>query len=418
MNNFEDQLKQYVAKKVSAYESDKLLPLMMPTFGPDEILEAFDSMVSLQVTMGKKVKKIEMEFARYLNIEYATMVNSGSSANLLALSVLSNQTIPNHIKPGDEIIVPAVTWSTSIFPIINIGAIPLLADVDEDYQISTESIKELISPRTKAIVPVHLLGNVCDMRAVIDVAQDHKLFVLEDCCEAMGSEFEGKKVGTFGDFASFSSYFSHHITTVEGGFLCTNKLEYADLSRILRAHGYVRDSLKKDEHITKYPDIDPRFLFVNIGYNFRATDIQASFGLHQIKKLDGFIERRIRIGRKLTQALSKYSEYLVLPQEKTNTKHSWFVFPIRVKTHAPFEKNDLVRHLEKNGIETRPIVCGNFAEQPAMRLFKHRKGNLKHAEDIMRNGFYIGVHPFIGEDKLKQIIEVFDVFFVKLKSNR
>ncbi|MGV8085034.1 MAG: DegT/DnrJ/EryC1/StrS family aminotransferase [Candidatus Bilamarchaeum sp.] len=411
--SIKNEIEKYVQEKCSSYTSSKLLPLMMPTFGSDEILEAFDSMVNMQITMGKKVHEFESQFSNYLGVKHSAMVNSGSSANLLALSVLSNPQVPNHIKPGDEILVPAVTWSTSIFPIINIGAIPVLIDVDEDYQIDIEKMKEEITPKTRGIVAVHLLGNVCEMDPLMEVAQDHKLFVVEDSCEAMGSEYKGKKVGTFGDFSTFSSYFSHHITTSEGGFICTNNFEYANLARILRAHGYVRDSLKKEEYISQYSDIDPRFLFVNLGYNFRATDIQAAFGLHQIKKLESFIKIRTNIGRKLAAGLSKYSQYLLLPREKPNTRHSWFVFPITLRPNCPFSKKEITDYLEKHGIETRPIVCGNFAQQPAMKLFKHRSGNLENAQSIMVNGFYIGIHPNIDDQTLSKVLNVFDTFLSK-----
>lgn len=415
MEEIRDSLKKYVAQRCSEYKSDKLLPLMMPTFGADEILEAFDSMVDLQVTMGKKVEKFEKDFSDYLGIKYSTMVNSGSSANLLALTILSNPMVENRIKPGDEVIVPAVTWSTSIFPIINIGAKPVLVDVDEDYLLDVEKAKEMINEKTKAIMPVHLLGNVCDMDAISDISEDNKLFVIEDCCEAMGSEYKGKKVGNFSDMSSFSSYFSHHITTVEGGFLSTDNFDYADLARIIRAHGYVRHSLRKDEHVAANPGVDPRFLFVNIGYNFRPTDLQGAFGIHQLNKLEGFIDRRIEVGRELVQRLEKYSNYLILPKEKKDTRHSWFVFPITVKENDYFRRDELTTHLEQNGIETRPLVCGNFAEQPAMKMFEHGKGDLSNAEKIMRNSFYIGIHPHIDHETICKVTDVFDGFFSKVK---
>lgn len=406
----------YVKAKCANYTSEKLLPLMMPTFGPDEIMSAFDSMVDLNVTMGVKVAKFEKMFSSYLGVIHSTMLNSGSSANLLALSVLSNPTVPNRILPGEEIIVPSVTWSTSIFPIINIGARPVLADVDEDYVLDVEKLKELITPKTKAIMPVHLLGNVCDMRAINDIASDHKLFVIEDCCEALGSEYKNKKVGTFSDFSTFSFYFSHHITTIEGGMLCTNNLEYADLSRILRAHGYVRHSSRKDQYISASPNIDPRFLFVNMGYNFRPMDLQGAFGIHQIKKLEDFIRRRTSIAQKLKKNLTQYSKWLILPKEKPGTRHSWFAFPITIKSSAPFTRADLTNHLEKHGIETRPIVCGNFADQPAMRLFDYRHGDLSYADLIMKNSFYIGIHPNIDDTTISAVIDVFDDFFSKVKA--
>lgn len=413
-DELKSELRKYVSKKCDSYSSGKLLPLMMPTFGPDEILEAFDSMVELNVTMGAKVEKLESEFSRYLGTPYAAMVSSGSSANLLALSILTNPAIKNPIKPGDEVLVPSVTWSTSIFPIINVGAIPVLVDVGEDYLIDTEKMQEAISPKTRAIMPVHLLGNVCDMGAISDLAHDKSLYVIEDCCEAMGSEYKGEKVGTLSDLSSFSTYFSHHITTGEGGFLCTPNFDYADLARILRAHGYVRHSLKKEEYVSATPGIDPRFLFVNMGYNFRPTDIQGAFGIHQLPKLESFIQSRREAGLALNSALSKYSEYLILPKEKKDTKHTWFAYPITIREGAPFTREELTAHLEENGIETRPLVCGNFAEQPAMQLFPYRRGDLSHSEYVMRNSFYVGIHPQLDSQTVSKVAGVFDSFFSKV----
>ena len=409
-------LRKYVESRCSSYRSTKLLPLMMPTFGPDEIMEAIDSLVSLNVTMGSKVEAFEKAFSSYLGVKYSTMQNSGSSANLLALSILTNPALERRLFPGDEVLVPAVTWSTSIFPIINVGAKPVLIDVDDDYLIDIEKLKESIGPRTKAIMPVHLLGNVCDMDAIREMAQEKHLFVVEDCCEALGSEFKGRKVGTFSDLSSFSFYFSHHITTIEGGMLCTDGFEYGDLSRILRAHGYVRHSLRKQKFVSENPSIDPRFLFVNMGYNFRPTEIQGAFGIHQLPKLDGFISRRIAVAHKLIKTLSPFSDSLLLPKEKSGTKHSWFAFPITIKETAAFSRSDITEHLERNGIETRPLVCGNFADQPAMKLFDYRNSDLSNAENIMQNSFYIGIHPNIDDETMGKVGKVFLDFFSKSRA--
>ncbi len=408
-------IKNYIRQKCREYKNNKLLPLMLPTFSSEEIFEAFDSMISLNLTMGAKVKKFENDFSAYIGTKHSCMVNSGSSANLLALTVLSNPTIPNHIKRGDEIIVPAVTWSTTIFPIINIGAKPILVDIDEDYLVDIEKIKEMISDRSRAIMPVHLLGNVCDMGAITEIAEDYGLFVVEDTCEALGSEYKGKKVGTFSTFSTFSFYFSHHITTIEGGMLCTNNFDYADLARIMRAHGYIRDSFKKDKFVEQYPYIDPRYLFVNIGYNIRPTDLQGAFGIQQLKKLENFLIVRTKAARKILKRVEQYSDYLLLPREKEETRHSWFAFPITVKENKYFNKNDLVGHLEKNGIETRPIVGGNISEQPAMNLFDHKNSDLSRAKYIMKNSFYFGIHPFIKDETIKRIADVFDSFFAFVK---
>jgi CDP-6-deoxy-D-xylo-4-hexulose-3-dehydrase len=202
--------------------------------------------------MGKKVQTFERMFAEFIGVKNAVMVNSGSSANLVALSVLTNRAIKNRIKRNDEVITPAVTWSTTLFPIINVGAVPVLVDVNlETYDIDTSEMEKAITHKTKAIMPVHLLGNPCDMKKIMEIAEDHNLFVIEDACEAHGAEFNGKKVGGFGDLATFSFFFSHHISTIEGGMVITNNEKYAELAKSLRAHGWIRELKNSPKSIKK-----------------------------------------------------------------------------------------------------------------------------------------------------------------------
>jgi len=389
----------------------KRIPLANNSYGIEEIEEVIDSLISGYVTMGKKVKKFETLFADYIGTKHAIMVNSGSSANLLALSILSNPKTKNKINPKDEIIVPAVTWSTTIYPIINIGAIPVLVDVNKDYLINVEEIKKNITEKTRAIIPVHLLGNVASMNEINKIAEENNLFIIEDTCEALGAEYKNKKAGSIGDLSTFSSYFSHHITTIEGGMLCTNNDQFADLARILRAHGYVRHSLKKEQLIKQHPEIDPRFLFVNIGYNFRPTELQAAMGIPQMKKLENFLERRKNSAKYLNGKFAKYDNYFILPREKENTKHSWFCYPITIKKNNRFRREDLTNFLESRGIETRPLVAGNLAKQPAMQLFNYSTGNLEYSESVMRNSFYIGNNPNETEENLEYIVDTFQDFF-------
>lgn len=394
-------------------EQEKIrIPLSAPSFDWEEIIEALDSLLSTNVTMGSKVKLFERLFSEYLEIKYAIMVNSGSSANLLALNILSNPTLDNVIKPRDEIVAPAVTWSTTIFPIINIGATPVLVDVElDDFSIKIDDVEEAITERTKAIIPVHLLGFPCNMDEIMRIARRYNLFVVEDACEAHGAEWRGKKVGTFGDVGTFSFFFSHHITTIEGGMLVTNNEEYAELAKMLRAHGWVRDLRNREEIIQRYQYIDPRFLFINIGFNVRPTEIQGAFGIHQIKKLDKFIKIRRENAKYWNEELSKFSEYLILHEEKKGTRCVWFGYPITIKPGAPFTRAELIRYLESRGIETRPIAAGNMDEQPVMRLFKYRKiGELSNARLIMRNSLFIGNHHEIGEREREYFIKCMKKF--------
>ncbi len=388
--------------------------LISPSYNEDEVIEAIESLLSTQVTMGKKVYSFEEKFANYLGVKYGTMVNSGSSSNLIALEVLANPILKNNIKPGDEIITPALTWSTTVFPIIDIQAVPVFVDSNpETLTIDIEQLESALSERTKAIMPVHLLGYPCNMDYIKDFAEDNDLFIIEDCCEAHGAEWKGKKVGSFGDLGSYSFFFSHHISTIEGGMVVTNDNAYNDIAKSLRAHGWVRERSDRAEILKKNPDLDSRFLFVNKGYNLRPTEIQGAFGIHQIDKLEEFLKIREDNAKYWLDALIEVEEYILLPSVDKDVRHAWFGFPLKVKENAPFKRKDLVDFLEQNNVETRPVMAGNMTEQPAMQYFKWRKaGQLDVSSDIMRNAFFFGNHPGIKEKEREKIVDLI-VQFVK-----
>lgn len=383
------------------------IPLAVPPYGWEETSEALDSLLTMNTTMGNKVKKFEDKFAEYLGVKYAVMVNSGSSANLLALSVLSNQKkIKNRIKQGDEIITPALTWATTVYPITNVGATPVFVDVNlKTHNIEPEQIEKAITKKTKAIMPVHLLGYPCDMKKIMEIAKNNDLLVIEDACEAHGTEYFGKKVGSFGDMASFSFFASHHITTMEGGMLVTNNQEYYELSKSLRAFGWIREMKNKNHIIKKNRNIDPRFLFVNLGYNMRPTEIQGAFGMHQIKKLDKLIKHRINSARFWNENLKPFAEYFILPLEDKEIKNTYMAYPITVRKNNYFTKKQLVDHLEKKKIETRPVMAGNITQQPVIQYIKHKKiGSLENSQYIADNSFLIGIHQNITEQMSEFVI--------------
>ncbi len=419
------QEKAEIAKKINALVKEYFslpkektgkmrIPLNTPSYNWQEAQEAINSLLSTYVTMGEKVFKFEKLFAQYLGVKEAIMVNSGSSANLLALSILSNPLVKNRIKPGDEIIAPAVTWSTTIFPIINIGAIPVLVDVSlEDFNLSPEAVEKAVSKKTKAIFPVHLLGYPANITAIKKIAKKRNLFLIEDCCEAHGAEFQGKKVGTFGDLATFSFFFSHHISTIEGGMVVTNNSQYAELARNLRAHGWIREMKGREEIAKKYPKIDKRFLFSNIGYNLRPIEIEGAFGIHQVAKLEKFIKIRRENADYWTRALNRYPDFITLPKlkEKQASRRVWFGYPIILKEKAKFSRKELTDFLESKGIETRPIMAGNLAEQPALKLFSHRVADkLTNSEIIMDRAFFFGNHQDVGKREREYLVKCFDQF--------
>ena len=414
-----DIIKKEIKKIFEAQELDRnfvpgksKIPLAAPSFSYDEVEDALDSMLTTWVTMGKKVNSFENKFQEYVDSKNAIMVNSGSSANLLALSTITNPLFENKIEKGSSIITPAVTWATTVSPIVNVGCKPLFVDVDLDTLcINTDLLEESISKDTSAIMPVHLMGHPCDMKKISNIAQQKDLRLIEDSCEAHGASQEGKKVGTFGDIGTFSFFMSHHITTMEGGMLVTDNEEIAEIAKSLRTFGWTREMKKKDEINSKYSDVDPRFLFINLGYNLRPTELQGAFGRHQIKKLDSLIQHRRETARYWNERLMKYSDNLLLPTRNLEN-HVFFGYAITITENAPFSRKKMTDFLESKGIETRPIMSGNFTEQPVSKLLQWEKyGELKNSRLIMRNSFFIGNHLQILEKEREYVADTFDEFF-------
>ena len=368
-----------------------------PTFGSSEIIAAVDVLLSTRVTMGPKVRDFEREFAAAFTFSHGITNNSGSSANLLAVAALSNIAISNRLKPGDEVIVPALCWSTTVWPLVQHGLVPVIVDIDPvTFNIDPREIERAIGPKTRGIMPVHVYGNPCDMAAITDICRRRNLLLIEDCCEALGAYFDGKPVGKFGEIGTFSFYFSHHMTTLEGGICVTENFELAEMLRILRAHGWVRELRDPKVYFEKYPDIDKRFLFVNQGYNLRLTELQAAFGSVQLPKLPAFVDARRTNTTEWQKDLAGWSSFFQFQQETPKARSSCFGFPLVLKDDAPFRVSDITAFLNKANIETRPIICGNIAAQPAMHLYKHRVvGNLGHSTNVMERGFSFGNHQAV-----------------------
>ena len=403
--HFENSREEFIPGKTK-------ISIASPTYGFAEVNEALDSLLSTWVTMGKKVKKFENSFARYIGSKYSVMVNSGSSANLLALSILTNPKFSKRIKLGSEVLTPAVTWATTIFPIANVNLVPSFIDVDlENFNLDVDKLRKSITKKTKAILLVHLLGNPANMKEIIDIAKEYNLFVIEDSCEAHGAEFNNKKIGSFGDISTFSFFLSHHISTIEGGMLLTKNEEIFELAKAMRAFGWIRDQKNKKQIAKKNPELDTRFLFDNLGYNIRPTEIQGSFGIHQIKKLEKFIKIRTNNANFWNKKLEKFSNYLLLHSERPNTRHVWFAYPITVRSSSPFSRNQLVNFLEKKNIETRPIMASDITQQPAIKLIKKKINKpLTNSKFIHSNSFFIGVHQGIGKSQRNYVVSVFDEF--------
>ena len=414
----QDEIRNFFSTK-SQHEQSKTtkfqIPLAVPSYDHEEVIDALDSMLSTWVTMGKKVKSFEEQFSNYIGCKNGIMVNSGSSANLLALSILSNPATENSIKRDSQIITPAVTWATTVSPIINVGCTPMFVDVDLDTLcVNTEEIKDAINSKTACLLPVHLMGNPCNMQEISKISKEHDLYLVEDACEAHGATFDDKKVGSFGDLGTFSFFMSHHISTIEGGMIVTNNEELAEMGKTLRTFGWTRDLKNKNKINSEYPEIDPRFLFVNTGYNFRPTEIQGAFGRNQLPKLEPLIKIRRENALFWNDELSKYSEYLILPKRNLEN-HVYFGYAITIKKNSPFSREKLTKFLESKGIETRPIMSGNYIEQPAAKLINYQKhGELNNAKLIMRNSFFIGNHHKVTQKERELVVNSFNDFFKQL----
>jgi len=383
-----------------------------PTYGAEEIWEALESLLTTRVTMSEKVRRFEKDFAEYFGFSYTMMVNSGSSANLLAISALSNPAISSRFNAGDEVIVPALSWSTTIWPIIQHNLVPVIVDIDLlTLNIDPNEVERALSAKTRGIMPVHVYGNPCDMAAIMDIVNRHSLILVEDCCEAIGASYGGKPVGSFGSIGTFSFYFSHHITTLEGGMCVTDDFDLAEMMRILRAHGWIRENLDKERYTSANPTIHPRFLFANLGYNLRPTELQGGFGSAQLKKLQSFLEIRAKNARYWRKKLDTFGNFFEFQEETRGGVHSWFGFPMAVKESAPFSVVGLTDFLNQRGIETRPIIAGNIAVQPAMQYYEHGiVGNLSNSNHIMRNGFTFGNHQAIDERARQYIVDTIREF--------
>jgi CDP-4-dehydro-6-deoxyglucose reductase, E1 len=420
INSIRENVEDYWSEfnKIEFDPANPKINLHEPTFGPDEVMAMVEVMLSTRVTMGPKVLGFEKEIAEYFQVSEAITNNSGSSANLLAIAALVNPLTKNGLKAGDEVIVPALSWSTTVWPLIQHNLIPVFVDIDPDtLNIDPQAIKEAISEKTKAVMIVSVYGNPCDMDSIMEICSDFNLQLIEDNCESLGAYYDGRLLGSFGRIGTYSTYFSHHITTLEGGICTTNDSELAELIRIIRAHGWVRETKNPQKYYEHFPEIDKKFLFVNLGYNLRLTEVGGAMGSVQLPRLKGFVESRRKCARILLEGLSKHNSVLSFQKETPKGEHSWFGFPIIVKSNSPFSAKQLREYLESSGIETRPIIAGNIASQPAVKIYPHRvSGDLKNSSNIMLNGLAVASHQSLSEEACSHIVETFDLYIESFAS--
>jgi len=387
-------------------------PLLSDAFNAKDISEGVKVLKSRFITMSKITKKFESTFAKKMGTKYAIMTNSGSSANLLALSCLTNPLSKKRLSPNDEVIIPAVCWSTTLWPIIQNNLKPVFVDVDlNSFNIDTDKIIKKITKRTKAIMLVHVLGTSTNMSKLMQIAKKYNLKVIEDTCESLGGEFNDKKLGTIGDFGTYSFYYSHQITSGEGGMIVCNNLEDYNILKTLRSHGWSRDTSFHTHYKKKYKKLNDKFLFIGPGYNVRPTDIQAAIGLNQFKRLNKFMKIRNDNRTKIINAIKKHrlwdNQFKFVTYSK-KIKPSWFGLPIQINDKFLKNKDKYLNFLATKGIETRPIISGNFLNQPASKIykFKSNKKDFVNANEIEKKGFFIGLHTkLLKIDELNFITE-------------
>jgi CDP-6-deoxy-D-xylo-4-hexulose-3-dehydrase len=387
-------------------------PLSMASYGVEEIVEAIDSLCSFRTTMWEKTGEFERRFSEYQGCADSVMVNSGSSADLLLCFLLRNPQRPL-LQCGDEILVPVVTWPTQIWSAMMAGLKVRLVDVSpQTLNIDLDDLERQITPATKAIFVVHLMGNPCNMQRVMQIAEQHDLVVIEDCCEALGAEWDGVKVGNFGPGGTFSFFFSHHMTTMEGGMIACQNREVADQLRVLRAHGWLRN-VDSATSLVAGSDLDPRYAFVNWGFNLRPTEIQAGFGLHQLLKLPAFNMRREEQAARFFQFIDR-SEFLSRPQVEERAIPCWFALPVIVSPGAPFTRRELTEYLEVRGVETRPVVAGNLSRHPVAGLFEEFTARKFPGADLIHErGFYLGLSPMQPDAAMDRLLELLQQFLEK-----
>lgn len=373
-------------------------PLLSNAFSRDDINIGISVLRSRHITMSKITKKFEENFAKKIGSKFAVMTNSGSSANLLAISCLTNPLNNNKYKANDEVIIPAVCWSTTLWPIYQNNLKPVFVDVELDtFNIDIKEIEKKITKKTKAIFLVHVLGTSANMNELLKISKKYKIDLIEDTCESLGARFNQKNLGTFGRFGTYSFYYSHQITSGEGGMIvCDNKKDY-NILKSLRSHGWARDTDLNKSLKKKYKDVDNNFLFVGPGYNVRPMDLQAAIANNQFNRLDSFMKIRNDNRNKIIDSLKnneKWDNQFSFVKISKLVSPSWFGLPIMINKKFYSKKKKFLSFLSSKNIENRPIISGNFLNQPAAKLYNLNYSNkdFKNSNLIEKGGFFIGLH--------------------------
>jgi len=380
-------------------------PLATSTWDNKE-LAAIQSVIDKDIfTMGESVKQFEEDFAKYLDKKYCVMVSSGSTANLIATAALFYTKNPM-LKRGDEVIVPAVSWSTTYFPLQQYGLKLKFVDIDlETLNYDLEALSSAITDNTKMIMLVNLLGNPNDFEVITNMIKDKDIFILEDNCESMGAEYKGQQAGTFGIMGTFSTFFSHHMATMEGGFVTTDDEELYHILLSMRAHGWTRNLPKENKVCTKSDDwFEESFRFVLPGYNVRPVEMSGAIGIEQLKKLPAFLEQRRKNAKLFVKLFENHKDFLI---QKDIDNSSWFGFSLIIKRTSKLKRKEVIEKLKENNIDCRPIVTGNFTRNEVMKFFDYEiHDELRNADYLHDNGFFIGNSQVCLEREIEFLLDV------------
>ncbi|HYN05825.1 MAG TPA: lipopolysaccharide biosynthesis protein RfbH [Vicinamibacterales bacterium] len=424
-----DSLRQRILAQVidyhgEAFRSGPFVPGVSPVpvsgrvFDAEDVVHLVDASLDFWLTTGRFAERFEVDFAKVLGVRHAMLCNSGSSANLLAVSALTSEALgDDRLRKGDEVITVAAGFPTTVAPIVQNGLVPVFVDVTlGHYNADIEAVEAAIGPRTRAIVLAHTLGNPYEVDRIVEIARRHDLWLVEDNCDALGSSYQGRLTGTFGDLGTASFYPAHHITMGEGGAVCTDRPKLKVIVESFRDWG--RDCWcapgKADTCGKRFgwqlgdlpAGYDHKYIYSHLGYNLKATDMQAAVGVSQLKKLPTFIAARKRNWRRLRQGLEPLQEFLVLPEACTGSDPSWFGFALTVRPGAPIRRRDLIAGLDARKIGTRLLFGGNLLRQPAFRSIPHRvAGPLTQTDLVMANTFWVGVYPGLTDPMIDYVVE-------------